>query len=181
MPDQRNSEFITSAWMDERDNFLLSIVQGPAAAAASTSGSAPWAQYLRRVTAYGCMVFGVCNPTVVTEDAASAISEKDWLRCYSHIVRKYMLTRTGCYLSTAGAGMLMMLGHHDVNIANQSDLGRIKKLITNPLACRIMAAPSGPREVDKLAGDFRAGTTILITDLMFRVGTQRGPHGIQWG
>ena len=179
MPDQRNSEFITSAWMDERDHFLLSIVQGPAAQAASTSGSAPWAQYLRRVTAYACMVFGVCNPGVVTEDTASTISEKDWLRCYSHIVRKYMLTRTGCYLSTAG--MLMMLGHHDVNVANQSELGRIKKLITNPLACRIIEAPSGPREVDMLAGDFRAGTTILITDLMFRVGTQSGTHGIQTG
>ena len=68
-----------------------------------------------------CMVFGICNPAVVTEDTASTISEKDWLRCYSHIVRKYMLTGTGCYLSTAG--MLMMLGHHDVNVANQSDLG----------------------------------------------------------
>ena len=88
MPDQRNSEFITSAWMDERDHFLLSIVQGPAAQAASTLGSAPWAQYLRRVTAYACMIFGVCNPGVVTEDTASTISEKDWLRCYSHIVRK---------------------------------------------------------------------------------------------
>ena len=32
-----------------------------------------------------------------------------------------------------------------------------------------------------LAGDFRAGTTILITDLMFRVGTQSGTHGIQMG
>ena len=179
MPDQRNSEFITSAWMDERDHFLLSIVQGPAAQAASTLGSAPWAQYLRRVTAYACMIFGVCNPGVVTEDTASTISEKDWLRCYSHIVRKYMLTRTGCYLSTAG--MLMMLGHHDVNVANQSDLGRVKKMITNPLACRIIEAPSGPRDHDMLAGDFRAGTTILITDLMFRVGTQSGTHGIQMG
>ena len=102
-----------------------------------------------------------------------------WLRCYSHVVRKYMLTRTGCYLSTAG--MLMMLGHHDVNVANQSDLGRIKKMITNPLACRIIDAPSGPRDHDMLAGDFRAGTTILITDLMFRVGTQSGTHGIQMG
>ena len=125
------------------------------------------------------MVFGVCNPGVVTEDTASTISEKDWLRCYSHIVRKYMLTRTGCYLSTAG--MLMMLGHHDVNVANQSELGRIKKMITNPLACRIIEAPSGPRDHDMLAGDFRAGTTILITDLMFRVGTQSGTHGIQMG
>ena len=54
-------------------------------------------------------------------------------------------------------------------------------MITNPLACRIIEAPNGPRDHDMLAGDFRAGTTILITDLMFRVGTQSGTHGIQMG
>ena len=179
LPDQRNSEFTTSAWMDDMDHFLMSIIQGPAAMAASNKGSAPWAQYLRRVTAYACMVFGVCNPAVVTDESAAAIPEKDWLRCYSHIVRKYMLTRTGCYLSTAG--MLMMLGYHDVDVSNQSDLGRVKKAITNPLACKIIDSPTSPRDNDQLAGDFRAGVTILITDLMFRVGTQSGTHGIQMG
>ena len=39
MPDHRNSAFITSAWMDEFNSFLLSIVQGPAAVA--THGSVP--------------------------------------------------------------------------------------------------------------------------------------------
>ena len=42
MPDSKgNSEFITSAWMDERDHFLLSIVQGPAA-----KQQAHWDQHL---------------------------------------------------------------------------------------------------------------------------------------
>jgi hypothetical protein len=64
------------------------------------------------------MVFGVCNNGVVTETEAAKITEKDWLKCYSHLVRTYGLTRTGCYLSTAG--LLMMLGHHDKNVAHQS-------------------------------------------------------------
>ena len=127
LPDHRNTDFVTSAWMDEADRFLLSIIQGPAAMAASKTGSAPWAQYLRRVTSYACMVFGVCSPTVVTDEEAASIPEKDWLRCYSHIVRKYLLTRTGCYLSTAS--MLVMLGYHDTDVANVSGFGRIKNPI----------------------------------------------------
>ena len=179
LPDHRNTEFITSAWMDEAGRFLLSIIQGPAAMAASKTGSAPWTQYLRRVTAYACMVFGICNPAVVTDEDAASIPEKEWLRCYSHIVRKYLLTRTGCYLSTAG--MLVMLGHHDIGVSNLSDFGRIKKAITNHLACKIIDSPTTPKDNDQLAGDFRAGNTILITDLMFKVGTQSGAHGIQMG
>ena len=179
LPDHRNTDFVTSSWMDEADRFLLSIIQGPAAMAASKTGSAPWAQYLRRVTSYACMVFGVCSPAVVTDEEAASIPEKDWLRCYSHIVRKYLLTRTGCYLSTAS--MLVMLGYHDTDVANVSGFGRIKKSITNHLGCKIIDSPNAPRDTDQLAGDFRAGYTVLITDLMYRVGTQSGAHGIRMG
>ena len=179
LPDHRSTDFTTSAWMDETDRFLLSIIQGPSAMAASKTGSAPWAQYLRRVTSYACMVFGICSPAVVTDEEAASIPEKDWLRCYSHIVRKYLLTRTGCYLSTAS--MLVMLGYHDTDIANASGFGRIKKSITNHLGCKIIDSPTAPRDTDQLAGDFRAGYTVLVTDLMYRVGTQSGAHGIQMG
>ena len=115
----------------------------------------------------------------MTDEEAASIPEKDWLRCYSHIVRKYLLTRTGCYLSTAS--MLVMLGHHNADVSNLSDFGRIKKAITNQLACKIIDSPTTPRDIDQLAGDFRAGNTVLITDLMFRVGTQSGAHGIRMG
>ena len=176
MPDHRNSDFITSAWMDEFNTFLLSIVQGPAAVATNITG---WAQYLRRVTSYRCMVFGICNPGVVTEDAAALIKEEDWLKCYSHLVRTQMLTRTGCYFSTAS--MLMMIGQHDIEKANTSPLGAIKKQIANQLACRIVEFPSSTKSSDKLAGEFRSGTTILITDLMYRVGTSTGSHDMGMG
>ena len=73
-PDHRGSLFMTSAWMNDLDQFLLSIMQGPAASASSVTG---WAQYLRRVSAYGCMIFGVFNPAVVTDDDAAKISEAD--------------------------------------------------------------------------------------------------------
>ena len=74
-----------------------------------------------------------------------------------------------------------MLGHHDTGVSNLSDFGRVKKAITNHLACKIIDSPTSPKDNDQLAGDFRAGNTILITDLMFRVGTQSGAHGIQMG
>ena len=175
-PDHRGSLFMTSAWMNCLDQFLLSIMQGPAASPTNITG---WAQYLRRVSAYGCMIFGVCNPAVVTDDDAAKISEADWLKCYSHLVRTHVLAMAGCYLSTAG--LLMMLGKHDNEVANASGLGRIKKNISNPLACKILETPHASRESDTLAGEFRHGTTILITDLMFRVGTQTGCHDMGMG
>ena len=75
----------------------------------------------------------------------------------------------------------MMLGKHDNELANASGLGRIKKNISNPLACKIIETPHASRESDTLAGEFRHGTTILITDLMFRVGTQTGCHDMGMG
>ena len=175
-PDHRGSLFMTSAWMNSLDQFLLSIMQGPAASASNITG---WAQYLRRVSAYGCMIFGICNPGVVTDDDAAKISEADWLKCYSHLVRTQVLAKTGCYLSTAS--LLMMLGRHDNEVANVSGLGRIKKSISNPLACRIIDPPHGGKDSDVLAGEFRRGTTILITDLMYRVGTSTGCHDMGMG
>eukprot|EP00435_Cladocopium_sp_Y103_P046784 s3204_g13.t1 len=152
-PDYRDTEFTTSLWMSEKGQFLLAIMQGPAAASPHVSG---WAQYLRRVATYGCMVLGVCNPRVVTEDNAAKISEIDWLRCYSHLVRAQSLARTGSYLSTAS--LLMMLGKHDTEVANQSGLAIVKKSIVNQVACKIVETPFNPRVSDALAGDFRAGT-----------------------
>jgi len=75
----------------------------------------------------------------------------------------------------------MMLGKHDNEVANASGLGRIKKNISNPLACRIVDSPHVIRDSDTLAGEFRRGTTILITDLMYRVGTQTGSHDMGMG
>ena len=175
-PDQRGTLFSSSAWMDENDQFLLSIIQGPAAAVSHISG---WAQYLRRVTAYGCMVFGVCNNNVVTDADSARISEIDWLRCYSHIVRTYGLTRTGCYLSTAG--LLMMLGKNDREVAHQSGLGETVKKICNPLACEIIENPKIQKSSDVLSGKFRQGTTILITDLAHHIGTSSGKHDLGMG
>eukprot|EP00435_Cladocopium_sp_Y103_P031471 s3097_g8.t1 len=125
------------------------------------------------------MVFGVCNPRVVTDEESTKISEIDWLRCYSHLVRTQALARTGSYLSTAS--LLMMLGKHDTEVANRSGLALVKKNIINSLACKIVETPFNPRISDALAGDFRSGTTILITDLMYRIKTQTGTHDLGIG
>ena len=175
-PDHRGTMFSSSAWMNENDAFLLSIIQGPAAAGGHISG---WAQYLRRITTYGCMVFGVCNNNVVTDADAAKISEKDWLRCYGHLVRTYGLTRTGCYLSTAG--LLMMLGKNDKDVAHLSGMGDTVKKICNPLACEIVENPRTQKNSDVLSGKFRQGATILITDLAHHIATSSGRHDVGMG
>ena len=162
--------------MNDNDAFLLSIIQGPAAAGSHISG---WAQYLRRITAYGCMVFGVCNNSVVTDADSAKISEKDWLRCYSHLVRTYGLTRTGCYLSTAG--LLMMLGKNDKDVAHLSGMGETVKKICNPLACEIVENPRTQKNSDVLSGKFRQGSTFLITDLAHHISTSTGRHDLGMG
>ena len=141
--DFRDTMFTTSFWVDTSENFLLSFMQGPAGASPLVTG---WGQYLRRVATYGCMVFGVCNPRVVTDDSAAKISEVDWLQCYSHLVRTHMIARSGCYPSTVS--MLMLLGKHYSTMAYQSGLAQVKKSITNPLACEIEESPFRARDTD---------------------------------
>ena len=125
------------------------------------------------------MVFGVCNNNVVTDADSAKISEKDWLRCYSHLVRTYGLTRTGCYLSTAG--LLMMLGKKDKDVAHLSGMGETVKKICNPLACEIVENPRTQKNSDVLSGKFRQGSTFLITDLAHHISTSTGRHDLGMG
>ena len=168
-PDFRKTLFTTTVNMDENGSYLLSYMQGPAGCGPSVTG---WDQYLRRVTAYGCMIFGVCNPRVVTDDSATKISEMDWLRCYSHLVRTFMIAKNGCYPSTAS--MLMLLGRNNPQAAHMSGLAETKKGITNALACEIEERPHASRDSDALAGKMRSGTTVLVTDLLYRLKTASG-------
>ena len=141
-------------------------------------GLDPFERY-DRGSAYGCMVFGVCNNNVVTDEDSAKISEKDWLRCYSHLVRTYGLTRTGCYLSTAG--LLMMLGKNDKEVAHLSGMGETVKKICNPLACEIVENPRTQKNSDVLSGKFRQGSTFLITDLAHHISTSTGRHDLGMG
>ena len=168
-PDFRNTLFTTTVNVDDLGSYLLSYMQGPAGLGPAVTG---WGQYLRRVSAYGCMIFGVCNPRVVTDDSSTKISEVDWLRCYSHLVRTFMIARNGCYPSTAS--MLMLLGRNNPQTAHLSGLAEVKKGITNALACEIEENPQNPRDSDSLAGKMRSGTTILVTDLLYRLKTSSG-------
>ena len=121
----------------------------------------------------------MCNNNVVTDADSAKISEKDWLRCYSHLVRTYGLTRTGCYLSTAG--LLMMLGKNDKEVAHLSGMGETVKKICNPLACEIVENPRTQKNSDVLSGKFRQGSTFLITDLAHHISTSTGRHDLGMG
>ena len=52
---------------------------------------------------------------------------------------------------------MVMLGHHDVEVANASDVGIVKKTLTNPLACEIIKEPYAHHEADELSAKFRPG------------------------
>ena len=138
-----------------------------------------WGQYLRRVTSYACMCFGVVSANLVTNDAACKIPEDEWLRMYHYITQKFDIAKSGWYLTVAG--MMVMLGHNNNEVANASDVGSIEKNLTNPLACKIIAEPYIRHEADDLSAEFRTGTTILITDLMYRVGTTNMTNDIGMG
>ena len=89
-PDYRDTMITASLWQDTYGQLLLSTMQGPMAANPAIN---MWSQYLRRIAAYGCMIFGVCSPRVVYEEDAAKIPEDDWLKLYSHINRTYALAK----------------------------------------------------------------------------------------
>ena len=64
--------------------FLLSVMQGPAAASPQVSA---WQQYLRRVTVYAFVALGVLSAQLVTDDQACKIPEDEWLRMYHLIIK----------------------------------------------------------------------------------------------
>ena len=64
--------------------FLLSVMQGPAAASPQVS---TWQQYLRRVTVYAFVALGVLSAQLVTDDQACKIPEDEWLRMYHLIIK----------------------------------------------------------------------------------------------
>ena len=167
----------TKHWRDQDNtSYVLSLMQGPAA---SSSSATAWGQYLRRVTVYACMCFGVVSTNMVTNDAECKIPEDEWLRMYHFITQKFDIAKSGSYLTVAG--MMVMLNHHDVEVANASGVATIKKGLTNPLACEIVKEPYVHHEADELSAKFREGTTILITDLMYRVGTLQLTNDIGMG
>ena len=88
---------------------------------------------------------------------------------YHYIPRKYDLAKSGSH--TTAAAMLVMLGRNDNAIANASSVGPIRKSTKNRLACDLDLEPYVRKNADVLSAKFRSGTTILVTDLMFRVGT----------
>ena len=82
------------------------------------------------------------------------------------------------------AAMLVMLGRNDSEVANAPSVGSIRKSIKNQLACDIVPEPHVThvrKNADVLSAKFGQGTTILITDLMFRVGTAQLVNDIGMG
>ena len=137
---------------------------------AANSAVNVWSQYLRRIAAYGCMVFGVCSPRVVYEEDAAKIPEDDWLKLYSHINRTYGLAKkTGSYLTTAS--LLVMMGRNNQTIMENSGMSMVKTEVVCTFGCNIVDNPFEAKFRDQMAGEIREGITILVTDLPYRTKT----------
>eukprot|EP00435_Cladocopium_sp_Y103_P053623 s370_g17.t1 len=98
---------------------------------------------------------------------------------YHYLVKTQMWTKSGSFLTSAA--LLVMCGDHDIEVANQSDVGQFKKDIRNVLGCEIVPEANRPKTEDSLSGRFRYGTTILITDVQFTVATASGSHNFVMG
>eukprot|EP00435_Cladocopium_sp_Y103_P062019 s220_g23.t1 len=179
--DYAGTEIATRYWADSRSEqkqpiFLLSVMQGPMAFAPGISG---WAQYLRRVTTYGILAFSQLNTRLVCDESACTIPTDEWFRMYHYLAKTQMWTKSGSFLTSAA--LMVMCGDHDVEVANQSDVGQYKKDIRNILGCEIVPEPDKKKPEDSLSGQFRHGTTILITDLQFTIATTSGSHNFVMG
>eukprot|EP00435_Cladocopium_sp_Y103_P063890 s354_g25.t1 len=179
--DYAGTGIVTRYWADSRSEpkqtiFLLSVMQGPMAFAPGISG---WAQYLRRVTTYGILAFSQLNTRLVCDESACTIPTDEWFRMYHYLAKTQMWTKSSSFLTSAA--LLVMCGDHDVEVANQSGVGQFKKDIRNTLGCEIVPEPDKKKPEDSLSGQFRHGTTILITDLQFTIATTSGSHNFVMG
>jgi hypothetical protein len=139
-------------------DFALSHIQGPMA----NSAQQTWRQYLRRTAMYTCLCFQLANTDVIA-DASWKFSDMGWL--------KICCIRT----TTLSVGAMMaMVGKNDDAQATSSSYFTPKRNLMSGLGGSIVEHPLVRKGKDELAGKFRYGKTILITDLMYKCSSNTG-------
>jgi hypothetical protein len=76
---------------------------------------------------------------LVTSESACLIPEDEWIRLYHCIVAKWELCKKGFYLTAAS--LMLMIGPHDHDVVNGTDVGGLKRSIANPLCGEIVDDP----------------------------------------
>ena len=155
--------------------FALSHVQGPMAYNVQST----WRQYLRRVATYTCLCFGLANAREIGE-ASYPYSDMEWLRIYNAATKRGGLVYQNYYLSVGS--MTVMVEKNDDARATDRNYDKWKRGLMSGIGGTIVDKPMVRKEIDELAGKFRFGKTILITDLNYKCySNSRGTTNIQYG
>ena len=161
--------------VDTMNEFALSHVQGPMA----NSAQSTWRQYLRRLATYTCLLFGLANAREIGE-TSYPFSDMEWLRIYNAAVKRGGMVHQNYYLSVGS--MTVMVNMNDDVQATDRDYGKWKRGLMSGIGGTIVEKPLVRKETDELAGKFRSGKTILITDLVYKCNSNaRGTINIQYG
>ena len=155
--------------------FALSHVQGPMAYNVQST----WRQYLRRVATYTCLCFGLANAREIGE-ASYPYSHMEWLRIYNAATKRGGLVYQNYYLSVGS--MTVMVEKNDDARATDRSYDKWKRGLMSGIGGTIVDKPMVRKEKDELAGKFRFGKTILITDLNYKCqANSGGTTNIQYG
>ena len=161
--------------VDTMNEFALSHVQGPMA----NSAQSTWRQYLRRVATYTCLCFGLANARGIADNSYT-YSDLEWLRIYNAAVKRGGMLHQNYYLSVGS--MTVMVNMNDDLQATDREYVKWKRGLMSGIGGTIEERPLVRKEKDVLAGKFRFGKTILITDLVCKCSSNaRGMTNIQYG
>jgi len=152
---------------EENGEFALSHIQGPMA----NSAQQTWRQYLRRTAVYTCLCFGLANAKAIAE-TSWAFSDMEWLRIYNAALKRGGMLHQNYYLSVSS--MMVMIGKNSDAQATSNGYYQWKRGLMSGIGGTIVERPLVRKEKDELAGKFRYGRTILITDLMYRCQSNAG-------
>ena len=138
-----------------------------------------WRQYLRRVATYTCLCFGLANAREIG-DASYAYSDMEWLRIYNAATKRGGMVHQNYYLSVGS--MTVMVEKNDDGQATDRTYDKWRRGLKSGIGGTIVDKPLVRKEKDELAGKFRFGKTILITDLNYKCqSNSRGTTNIQYG
>ena len=145
----------------------------------ANSAQLTWRQYLRRTAVYTCLCFGLANAKAIAE-TLWAFSDMEWLRIYNAALKRGGMLHQNYYLSVGS--MMVMIDKNTDAQATSNGYYQWKRGLMSGIGGTIVERPLARKETDELAGKFRYGRTILITDLMYRCQSNAGGMtNIQYG
>ena len=113
-------------------------------------------------------------------EASYPYSDMEWLRIYNAAIKRGGLIHQNYYLSVGS--MMVMVEKSDDAQATDRSYDRWRRGLMSGIGGTIVDNPSMRKQTDELAGKFRFGKTILITDLNYKCqSNSRGTTNIQYG